>query len=330
MLELSKGSEEKLRKKQYGIYKHAAVQICSWTKKAILKRGVCYKKKFYGADTHSCMEFTPLSMWCSQNCVFCWRPVEYMKLVDFKNCELAGPKEIIENLIEERKKLLSGFGGNENADKELLEDSIIPTHYAISLSGEPTLYPMLGELVKYLKSLPKTRTIFIVTNGLETSFFESCLENPDYLPTQLYFSLEAPTKEIQRRINLPKYDDAWDRLIRSLELYSKLDTRKVLRITLIKGINDAGDYIDKFAELIEIGKPDFIEVKAYMHLGMSQKRLHKENMPDHDYVKKWTMKLIERIPYVYEDEQYESRIVLLKRKDTKYSTKIEVFENEKS
>lgn len=61
-------------------------------------------------------------------------------------------------------------------------------------------------------------------------------------------------------------EDAWERWLRSLELLSKLNTRTVIRITLIRSLNYDFKYVPEFAKLMLIGNPHFIEVKSYMHL----------------------------------------------------------------
>jgi len=330
VLKLSKKVEEVLRKKHYGVYNHSAVQICSWTKKALKGEGYCYKKKFYNIDTHRCVEFSPVSMWCSQNCIFCWRPMEYMKLEDLNSEKLDEPEELMKGILKEREKLLSGFGGNEKVSKELLEEAFNPTHFAISLSGEPTLYPKLLELIAYLKSLPNTKSIFLVSNAQEENMFERFLKELDKLPTQFYVSLDAPNEEVFKRVNVPIYQDGWARLLRNLKRFSKFNTRKVIRFTLIKGLNDSLEYLKSYKKLIELSKTDFIEVKAYMHLGMSQKRLKKENMPTHEEVGIFAREFEKVLGnYTLVDEMPESRIYLLRRNDSPYQPNISPFENEK-
>ena len=65
-----------------------------------------------------------------------------------------------------------GHYGDPNQDKKKLDESLLPNHYAISLSGEPTMYPKLPELIKYLKSLEATKSIFLVTNGQEPDMIQ--------------------------------------------------------------------------------------------------------------------------------------------------------------
>jgi len=303
--------EKKLRNAQYGVWGHSTVEICHWTKKAIKGEGICYKRKFFGIETHRCMEFSPAGVFCSNRCIYCWRPSEFYNTLKMGENLVDEPKEIVERLLEERRKLLSGFGGNEKAVKELYLEALKPTHYAISLSGEPTMYPKLPELVKYLKSFPETKSVFIVTNGQYPDMLER-LEKEDALPTQIYLSMNAGTIETFKKVNRPLFKDAWERFQRSLEFISKTKTRTIIRITLIKSYNDREDEIPEFAKLIKKANPHFVEVKAYMHVGYSIYRLKRDNMPEHEYIKQWANKLLQYLPgFKYMDEQEESRIVIL-------------------
>jgi tRNA wybutosine-synthesizing protein 1 len=314
---LSEKQITELEKKAYGIVGHSSVQICEWNKKAILGKGVCYKEKFYDAHCHKCMQFTPITMWCDNNCIFCWRPMEYMDFASVKDVKWQLPEEYVEKLIEKRIKLLSGFGGNDKADKEKWKDAQQPDHYAISLSGEPTLYPYLPELVKYLKEKKKARTIFIVSNGNNPDMILK-LKKEDALPNQLYISVDAPNKELFQEIARSCRPDAWERFQKTLSLLKDLNCRTVLRVTLIKGMSMGDELLKGYAKLIEDSQADFIEVKAYMHIGMSRQRLNMSAMPYHEEIKDYSEKLLKLLPsYKFEDEQIESRIVLLMRKDFK-------------
>lgn len=228
------------------------------------------------------------------------------------------PKEIIENLFEQRIKLLSGFGGNKKVSKEYYEESKIPSHVAISLSGEPTIYPKLGEMIRYLKSKPEMRSVFLVTNGLEPEKLEE-LNKTDSLPTQLYLSIETPNEELHQKINKPKIKDSWARFNKTIKLYPKLNCRKIVRFTLIKGLNNSLDLLDSYINLFEKTNTDFLEIKSYMHLGESRQNLERENMPSHEEIKEFS-ELIEKKSKIFkiEDEQPASRIVLLKNKNSKY------------
>jgi tRNA wybutosine-synthesizing protein 1 len=306
-----------LKKKHYGIYgKHSAVEICSWNKKALRGEGVCYKEKFYNVDCHRCAQITPTVINCHFNCNFCWRPSEYMKEWKMNEDLLDDPKDIVEELFKERIKLLTGFKGNPKVNQDKYQEGTIPTHVAISLAGEPTIYPKIGEMVGYLKN-KKMRSIFIVTNGMETDRLLEMNKNKQ-LPTQLYLSIVACTKEMHQKINRTKIKDSWERLNRTIDIYPTLNCRKVIRFTLIKGMNDSLEYLDKFIEMFERSNTDYLEIKSYMHLGLSRENLSAENMPNHQEVLGFSKEIEKRSKiFKIHNEQKESRIVLLKNKNSK-------------
>ncbi len=309
-------TEKSLRNKQYGVFNHSAVQICSWTKKSLRDENICYKQRFYGVDCHRCMEFTPSTVSCEQNCIFCWRPMEFMHSKSMNPKEADKPKEIYENLIKIRYKLLSGFPGNPKVNKNKFNECLIPSHFAISLSGEPTMYPKLPEMIRFLKSLRQTKSIFLVTNAQEPKMLKK-LTDEKSLPTQIYVSVNAPSEELFNKINCPTKKTGWKTFLRSLGIVSKMKTRRVMRMTMIKGMNMDPNYIEEYGKLIKKMNPHFIEVKAYMFLGYSRKRLKMENMPFHEDVKEFAEKLAKDTGFKIIDEKADSRITLLQNQEDK-------------
>lgn len=309
--------------KHYGIVgNHSGVEICLWTKRSLTGKGNCYKEKFYGVESHRCAQMSPAIAWCEQNCLHCWRPMEMFRPPTSLKNDFDTPDKIIEGIINERRKLLLGFGGNKKTDMKKYKESLEPSHWAISLSGEATLYPYLPELIKRIRERPSTKTIFLVTNGQEPEMLER-LSKEDALPTQLYISLVAPEEELYKRLAMPFYGDGWNRLLRSLEVWRSFPVRKVLRITHIKGVNDSDDHAIKFSKLIMFAQPDFVEIKAYMRIGYSKYRLTSENMPVFNDVKRFTDKILESLAgFRLECTDINSRIILLKNQNTVYKTKI--------
>jgi len=306
-----------LKHKHYGLFgQHSAVEICSWNKKALRGQGVCYKQKFYNVDCHRCAQISPTALLCHFNCSFCWRPTEYMK--DWKmGKNIDDPKEIIEGLFKERIKLLTGFKGHPKVDLKKYQEATIPTHVAISLSGEPTIYPKLAEMIKYLKDI-KIKSIFLVTNGMEVDRLKE-LNEKNTLPTQLYLSIEASNEKMHLKINKSKVKGSWEILKKTFKLMPKLKCRRVIRYTMIKGINDSLKDIDDFIKIFEETNADFLEIKSYMHLGSSRERLEKENMPNHQEILEYSKEIEKRSKlFKIDNEQKESRIVLLKNKNSKY------------
>ena len=311
LIQISPLTKAKLKKAKYGVYNHSAVELCHWTKKSFSNEGTCYKHKFYGISTHRCMEMTPTAMNCENRCIYCWRPTEFYDTLEMPADLVDEPDMIINNLLEERRRLIVGHYGNIKTDKIKLDESLFPQHYAISLSGEPTMYPKLPGLIKYLKTLKNTKSVFLVTNGQEPEMLQRLIDE-DALPTQLYLSTNASNKKMFMMVNRPRYRDAWDRWQESLELLSEMNTRIVLRMTVIRNFNDSTNYVDEFADMMKIGNPHFIEIKSYMHIGMSTQRLESSDMLEMDEIRNYSHLLCKSLDrFSIMDESEISRIVVL-------------------
>jgi len=302
---LTNSVKNNLEKQQYRIVgRHSAVKICSWTKKSLVDGGVCYKQKFYGIICHRCCQMTPC-LQCCNNCVFCWRDMDSLNSVEFSG-EVDSPSFIIDKCIEGQRELLNGFPGNEKINMKKFKEAMDPKFFAISLSGEPTLYPKLSEMIKEHKK--RGNCTFLVTNGM----FPEVLEKIE-MPTQLYVSLDAPNEEIYKNVDKSLFKDGWERLMKTLELLPKLNTRTCLRLTLVKSINMRNS--EEYSELIKKANPMFVEVKAYMFVGSSQQRLEIGNMPVHSEVREFAHEVAKHSGYKIIDEQERSRVVLLMKED---------------
>ena len=97
--------------------------------------------------------------------------------------------------------------------------------------------------------------------------------------------------------------------MQTLELLPNLKTNRVMRITLIKDLNM--NRPEKWAELIEKAKPNFVEVKAYMNIGASINRLPFEAMPSHEEVKSFAEEIEKHCSYKIKDDSPPSRVVLM-------------------
>ncbi|MBN1940727.1 MAG: 4-demethylwyosine synthase TYW1 [Candidatus Diapherotrites archaeon] len=293
---------EKQQYKIVGKHKHSAVKTCLWTKRSLRNKGVCYKQKFYGVPSHRCLQMTPSLFWCDNRCLYCWRNTEVTLSGDMNKFPIDEPKEIISQSIEAQRSLLSGFPGHENLNKKKFKEALNPNQVAISLSGEPTLYPRLSELIDEFHK--REFTTFLVSNGLHPEVLEKLS-----LPTQLYISMEAPDEQIFKKLDRPLLKDAWKRFNETLSLLPSLSTRKAIRITAMRGLNMSHE--KEFAKIIEKAEPNFVEVKGYMFLGYSRQRMKKENMPFHSEVKEFAEKINNHLNYTIAGESQESRVVLL-------------------
>jgi tRNA wybutosine-synthesizing protein 1 len=317
LIQITLSLKSKLQKAKYGVYNHSAVELCHWTKKSFANEGNCYKHKFYGISTHRCMEMTPAAMNCENRCVYCWRPTEFYDTLEMPPELVDEPDVIVQKLLHERMNLINGFYGNNKNEKKKIDESLLPTHYAISLSGEPTMYPKLPQLIIYLKKLKATKSIFLVTNGQEPLMLHR-LADQDALPTQLYLSTNASNRNMFYRINRPRHRDAWERWLESLRFLATVDTRTVLRMTMIREYNDNTKILDELAEMIRQANPHFIELKSYMHIGMSTQRLKKNNMLEMGEVRNFASQLHDKITdFSIMDESEISRVIVLQN-DKRY------------
>jgi tRNA wybutosine-synthesizing protein 1 len=113
-------------------------------------------------------------------------------------------------------------------------------------------------------------------------------------------------------VNRPRYKDAWERWQKSLELLSEMNTRTVLRMTVIRNFNDSTNHVDEFAEIMKNGNPHFIEIKSYMHIGMSTQRLEKSDMLEMEEIRNYSNLLCKSLDrFSIMDESEISRIVVL-------------------
>ncbi len=98
---------------------NGATKVCLWTKKSLLGKGVCYKERWYPpVKSHRCLQMTPSIFSCENRCLFCWRTFPTSRSSDPK--DEIGPERMLDELIEARKKLLMGFGGNADVDQNRL------------------------------------------------------------------------------------------------------------------------------------------------------------------------------------------------------------------
>ena len=53
--------------------RHSAVKRCHWLYASLTSGRFCYKQRFYGINSHRCIQMSPTVNFCDHDCVFCWR-----------------------------------------------------------------------------------------------------------------------------------------------------------------------------------------------------------------------------------------------------------------
>ncbi len=305
---------------------HAAIEICRWTKSALKGKKYCYKI-WYGVRSHRCVQFTPTLDYCNFDCIFCWRihtKERFLSPIKFEE-----PKKLLDEAIKAQRELLSGFGGNPQVEKKKWIEANNPKHVAISLDGEPTLYPYLAELIKEIKN--RKMTAFLVTNGTFPEKLKELLEK-DAIPTNLYISVYGWNLEIYKKTCNPfEKGNVYERVLRSLALFKEFEKRNcrtVLRFTCVKGFNFMTNYPEekeKYAEIIKFAKPMFVEFKGYTWVGDSKIRLKKENMPTIEELLEYARDIEKLTGYKIKLVDEKSRVVLLIRDEETWKKNIELL-----
>jgi len=288
------------------IGRHSGIQICRWTRAALMGGRLCYKR-WYGVRSHRCLQLTPSLQFCNLRCVFCWRPHSPGRF----EAEHAwdSPNMILDGAIAAQRKLLSGFKVNPHVTKTRFEEAMKPQHVAISLDGEPTLYPMIGDLIQEIRR--RGMTSFLVTNGTMPERLSALLEN-DAEPTNLYVSLYGPDRLTYENVTHPLIADAWNRLHTSLGLVSSfVDSRTILRLTLVKGQNMHDP--EGYSRLVTAASPALVELKGYSWLGESRRRLPIGAMPYQSEIKEFAKRIEDGTGYRAVADDEVSRVVVLAR-----------------
>ncbi|XP_064893295.1 S-adenosyl-L-methionine-dependent tRNA 4-demethylwyosine synthase TYW1 isoform X6 [Columba livia] len=333
---------EALTKQGYKLIgSHSGVKLCRWTKSMLRGRGGCYKHTFYGIESHRCMEATP-SLACANKCVFCWsigerwrielcsgdctasRNIAVQIIVPLSlhirhhtnpvgtewRWKMDQPEMILQEALENHRNMIKQFKGVSGVRADRLAEAMTAKHCALSLVGEPIMYPEINRFVKLLHQ--HGISSFLVTNAQ----FPDEIRNLEPV-TQLYVSVDASTKESLKRIDRPLFRDFWQRFLDSLKALSEKQQRTVYRLTLVKAWNV--DELKAYADLISLGKPDFIEVKGVTYCGESSaSNLTMANVPWHEEVVRFVQDLADLVPdYEIACEHQHSNCLLIAHKKFK-------------
>lgn len=305
--------------------RHSATKICNYTSDSMTGGESCYKHKFYGIRSWRCIQATP-AIGCNLACTFCWRIIP--EEIGFKWNELNAmdnwddPEMVVEGLVKEHKRIVTGYKGNEKVDMKKWEESNDPAHVALSLTGEPLFYPKMNGL---LEAFHKRRiSTFVVTNGTMVN----ALKALKVMPTQLYVSVQAPNRELYEKVTRGKTLNAnWENFLQFLDVFSGLETRRTFRLTLVKDLNmeDAKGY----AELIKRGSPHYVEVKGFVYVGGARgekRNLSYQQMPRKEEILGFAKELASESGYKFVDYHEHSLVALLCKDDKSAKERIIKFE----
>ncbi len=224
------------------------------------------------------------------------------------------PELIVEGALAKHAAMVKEFKGTPGVIPARWAAAAVPRHCALSLVGEPIMYPHINALLRLLHG--RRISTFLVTNA----------QFPDAIAalepvTQLYVSIDAPTREALRAVDRPLFADFWERFLGCLDALRAKRQRTVYRLTLIAGPegNMGRGAAAAYAALIARGAPELIEVKGVTWSGVSDgSNLTMASVPWHADVKAFCEELAAAVatvggapPYGLAAEHAHSCCVLL-------------------
>jgi wyosine [tRNA(Phe)-imidazoG37] synthetase (radical SAM superfamily) len=130
----------------------------------------------------------------------------------------------------------------------------------VSGSGEPTLHPDLGVIIREIKKMAK-RPVALITNAsllFRDEILNKVLEADIIVP-----SLDAVDSETFETVNKPHPDLTFDNLLTGLKHLGLHRQKRIwLEILLLRGINDAPEQIDQFRQVAQIIDPEKIQLNT--------------------------------------------------------------------
>jgi tRNA wybutosine-synthesizing protein 1 len=205
----------------------------------------------------------------------CWRHGKNPVAREWK-WQMDQPEFLIEQSIIKHQNMIRECKGVPGVIPERLVEAMTVRHCALSLVGEPIIYPQINRFVDLLHE--RKISSFMVTNAQ----FPKELEMLKPV-TQVYLSIDAATRESLKAVDRPVHPDFWERFLASIDVLRNKKQRTVFRLTLVKewNMNEMRDY----AQLIERGMPEFIEVKGVTYCGNNKtSSLTIKNTPYHEEV----------------------------------------------
>jgi wyosine [tRNA(Phe)-imidazoG37] synthetase (radical SAM superfamily) len=189
---------------------------------------------------------------------------------------------------EEIRNLINAILTNPDDIMQAHGEAMIPNHAAISLDGEPLLYPKISGFIEEFRK--RNMTSFVVTN----STLPKVVESLDSFPSQMYFTLPATNEKLYKKVCRPMIKNGWSKIMETMDLIESLNTRTLIRLTAVKDLNINEEMVKDYIKIIEKANPNFFEIKGFTL--QAKALLINERMntsgplsnffPEYDYLKK--------------------------------------------
>ncbi|KAK7682930.1 hypothetical protein QCA50_013963 [Cerrena zonata] len=215
-----------------------------------------------------------------------------VKICRWTKSALRGRDVIVQGALQAHYQKIKQMRGVPGIQMDRFEEAFKVKHAALSLVGEPISYLEISSLIKNE----------LHSRGI-SSFLVCNAQHPDNLRslckvTQLYVSIDAPTKTDLKKIDRPLNSDFWERLMECLDILRTVQShqRTVFRLTLVKGFNM--DEIKGYADMVIRAQPSQIEVKGATFCGSSTGNgnpLTMQNIPFYEECRKFVINLSEEL-----------------------------------
>jgi tRNA wybutosine-synthesizing protein 1 len=224
------------------------------------------------------------------------------------------PEMLVDEAVKKHVGMIKQLRGVPGVIPERLAEAFTPRHCALSLVGEPIVYPEINRFCDLLHE--RGISSFLVTNAQFPEQMESLKPI-----TQLYISCDAANKDDLKAVDRPIFEDFWERFLTSIDALSRKQQRTVFRMTLVDQMNMTD--VDGYAALIRRGSPDLVEIKGVTYCGSGNTNpLTMANVPWHHQVVDFSQRIAaavgcfgDGIEYGVASEHEHSNCVLLARRD---------------
>jgi len=233
---------------------------------------------------------------------------EFIKPIDEKKKEFTLDEEI-SCCIESREEVETLVQRELTTPDEIMQahtEALNPNHAAISLDGEPLLFPKMSEYIKEFRN--RDMTTFIVTNS---TLPERVINLEDY-PSQFYFTLAAPNEQIYKTTCRPMIKNGWSKIMETMDLIESIPGRTLIRLTAVKDVNINEKLIRDYVKIVENANPNFFEIKGFTLQAKAleiSKRLKSDKpiqyyFPDFEYLETIAVKFQEigNFPLIYKNK----------------------------
>jgi wyosine [tRNA(Phe)-imidazoG37] synthetase (radical SAM superfamily) len=178
---------------------------------------------------------------CSFDCIYC----ELGKTT----CKTVAPVDSVkpEAVLSELRELLAS-------------PATVIDFITLSGSGEPTLHPDLGLIIREIKKMANLPVALITNASLlyREEVLERVLEADVIVP-----SLDATDSEVFETVNRPHPSLSYDQLIAGLTRLGRLRRQGIwLEVLLLKGINDSAEQIEQLHRTIEQINPEKVQINT--------------------------------------------------------------------